>query len=131
MMDKKKASASRRRGNALWDTGTQRAEEECVNKEDTRRYGGKTGGKINVSGDGEGDYDVSLPYKKPNNKKMDDNNQYNENEFKRCVEEIRARFVGGWLQHNEDTVKLIIKAIKISPPHRCIHTLNYMLYLKG
>ncbi len=46
MMDKEKAAPSRRRGTALWDTGTQRADEECVNKEDTRGDGGKPGEKI-------------------------------------------------------------------------------------
>ncbi len=116
MMDKEKASASRRRGTALWDTGTQRADDGCVNKEDTRGYGENDGCVRNRDEEGNvhvGDNNLS---NKTNQKNLDDNNKRNEYEFKKYMKAIRARFVGGWLHHDEDTVRLITKAIKTSPP---------------
>ncbi len=117
MMDEQKASASRRRGTAFWDTGTQRAEGDGMTEEDTRGYGKKVGERNkSVNGRKIERNEGKASFCKINKHRGEDNISINDNEFKKCVEEIRLRFVGGWLLHNESTVNLIVKAIKLSPP---------------
>ena len=61
MMDKQKASAFRRRGTALWDTGTQGADEDGMDKKDTRGYGEQLGGKMNVVDEGHAEHGDNIP----------------------------------------------------------------------
>ena len=56
MTEKQKASAFRRRGTALWDTGTQGADEDGMDKKDTRGYGEQLGGMMNVVDEGHAEH---------------------------------------------------------------------------